>query len=346
MKTPAREIPFALSKFQMKCFRFLIMIGAIISMAAAMHSVARSQQSQADVVDGVAAVVNGDVITFSQVREVVAARERALRNAFNGQELVDKIKEARLGALKDLIDRQLILQEFRKKDFQIPGHIIDDRIQTIVREEFGGDRQAFIRTLQAQGYTLSKFRDIERDKFIVQAMRYSNVKGDFIISPGKIGSAYEKAKPELTSPEQVKLRMIAISKGNTSEPTEQNAQKLLAEEIRSKLVAGANFGQLAQMYSEDGSREAQGDWGWIDKKILNESLTKVAFRLKTKEISPVVEQGGTYYILMVEDRKNAFTKPLQDVKGELEKKLTADERQRLQQQWIEGLRQKAFIKMF
>ena len=33
----------------------------------------------AEVLDGVAAVVNGDVITFSQVREVVSARERALR---------------------------------------------------------------------------------------------------------------------------------------------------------------------------------------------------------------------------------------------------------------------------
>ncbi len=56
----------------------------------------------AEVLDGVAAVVNGDVITFSQVREVVSARERALRAQFSGQDLVNKIKEARMGALKDL----------------------------------------------------------------------------------------------------------------------------------------------------------------------------------------------------------------------------------------------------
>ena len=267
--------------------------------------------------DGVAAVVNGDVITFSQVREVVSARERALRNTFTGQELADKIKEARLGALRDLIDRQLILQEFRKKDFQIPAHIIEDRIQSIIREEFGGDRQAFIRTLSAQGYTLAKFRDAERDKFIVQAMRYSNVKGEFIVSPQKLGAAYDKARPELTTPEQIKLRLIAISKGNSTDPAEQQAQKLLAEEIRSKLIAGASFGQLAQLYSEDSSRDAQGDWGWIDRKTLNEDLSKVAFRLRTKEISSVVEQNGTYYIMMVEDRKNAYTKPLLEVRSEL-----------------------------
>ena len=304
------------------------------------------ESSQADVIDGVAAIVNGDVITFSQVREVVSARERALRNNYSGKELADKIREARLGALRDLIDRQLILQEFRKKDFQIPAHIIEERIQTIIREEFGGDRQAFIRTLQAQGFTLAKFRDAERDKFVVQAMRYSNIKGEFIVSPRKIGAAYDKARPELTSPEQIKLRLIAISKGNDNDKEGQAAQKLLAEEIRAKLVGGANFGQLAQMYSEDSSREAQGDWGWIERKTLNETLSKAAFRLKPKEISPVIEQNGVYYILMVEEKKNAYTKPFVDVRSELEKKLTAEERQRLQEQWIAGLRQKAFIKMF
>lgn len=306
---------------------------------------AQAQGQGSDVVDGVAAVVNGDVITFSQVREVVAARERALRSTLTGKDLVDKVREARLGALKDLIDRQLILQEFRKKEFQIPNHFVDERIQTIIREEFGGDRQAFVRTLQAQGYTLNKFRDMERDKIIVQAMRFNNVKGDFILSPTKIEQAYTVSQPEYTTPEQIKLRMIAITKG--TEPAERDAQKALAEEVRGKLLAGgAKFDQLARMYSEDSSREAGGDWGWIDRKTLNEGLTKLAFGLKTKAISPVVEQDGTYYILMVEDRKNAYTKPITEVRSELEKKLSAEERQRLQQQWIETLRKKAYIKMF
>ncbi len=300
-------------------------------------------QAQPDVVDGVAAVVNGDVITFSQVREVVAARERALRAQFNGAELSAKIKEARLGALKDLIDRQLIIQEFKKKEFQIPNRFVEDRLQTIIREEFGGDRQAFVRTLQAQGYTLNKFRDMERDKIIVLAMRSNNVKGDFIVAPNKIEQAYLSAKPEYTTPEQVKLRLISVAKGTGAEMA---AQRQHAEEIRSKLVKGEKFDQLARMYSEDSSREAGGDWGWVDKKTLNEGLTKVAFRLKIKQVSEIVDQDNTLYILMVEERKEAFTKPMTDVRQELERKLTADEKQKLQQQWVEGLRKKAYIKMF
>src|ERR1700736_2817186 len=89
-----------------------------------------------EVIDGVAAVVNGDVITFSQVQDVSGPREKTLREQFTGQELIDKIKEARLAALSDLIDRQLILQEFKKMDQILPESLIDDQIQLYIKEDF------------------------------------------------------------------------------------------------------------------------------------------------------------------------------------------------------------------
>src|ERR1043166_9982431 len=80
-----------------------------------------------EVVDGVAAVVNGDVITYSQVRGLVGPREKLLRAQYSGEELVKRIKEAREAALQDLIDRQLIIQAFKKENFQVPDHFIADR---------------------------------------------------------------------------------------------------------------------------------------------------------------------------------------------------------------------------
>ena len=318
----------------------------IVSMAVLLCPVAHPLLAAPDVVDGVAALVNDDVITFSQVRELVAPRERSLRSTYSGQELIDKVREARQGALNDLIDRQLILQEFKKKDFNIPQHIIDDRVDEIIRTEFGGDRQAFIRTLQAQGYTMAKFRDAERDKIIVQAMRYQNVKSDFIVSPAKIGTLYTTSKQDLTTPETIHLWMIAVNKSASLSPGETDPQKAMAQEIHDKLVKGAKFDQLAQMYSSDSSSKTGGDWGMIDQKTLNESLTKTAFGLDANKISPVIDNGSCYYILKVTEKKAAYTKPLADVRSDLEKKIFSSERERMQDQWIEGLRQKAFIKKF
>ena len=298
-----------------------------------------------DVVDGVAALVNKDVITFSQVREVVAPRERTLRGQYNGQELADKIREARRGALQELIDRQLIIQEFKTKEYAIPDRFVDERVDTIIREEFGGDRQAFIRTLQAQGFTLAKFRQAEKDKIIVQAMRFQNVKGSFIVSPIKIDSLYTTSKPDYTTPEQVHLWMIAVNKG-TQAAGESDPQKLVAQEIRDKLLKGAKFEQLAQLYSDDSSRSSGGDWGWIDKKTLNESLTNSAFRLEVNKISPIVDQGPAYYIMKISERKAEYTKPLADVRSDIEKKISSEDRERMQEQWVATLRKKAFIKVF
>ncbi len=300
----------------------------------------------ADVVDGVAAIVNGDVITFSQVRELVGPRERGLRSSLQGEELVKRVREARLSALDDLIDRQLIIQEFKKKDFKIPDNIINDRVNTIVREEFGSDRSAFLRTLQAQGFTMSKFRDAERDKIIVQAMRFQNVKSDFIASPSRVDKLYTESIPQFTSPEQIHLWLIAINKGVPTAAGEADTQKSVADEVREKLLKGAKFDQLAQLYSDDTSRQVGGDWGWIDRKTLNEKLTNVAFKLEPNKISPVIDQGGAYYILRVSEKKSSVTKPMNEVRPDLVKKYNADERQRLQEQWLKGLRAKAFIKKF
>jgi peptidyl-prolyl cis-trans isomerase SurA len=326
--------------------QFRSLVSQIVLAAIALGALnAGRVQAASDVVDGVAALVNDDVITFSQVREVVAPRERALRASLQGQELIDKVREARKGALQDLIDRQLILQEFKKKEFQIPQQFVDEHVNAIIHDEFGGDRQAFVRTLQAQGYTLTKFQEAERDKIIVQAMRYSNVKSDFLVSPDKIGSLYNTSKDQFTTPEQVHLWMIAISKGSVG-PGEQDPQKSMAEEIRGKLLKGTKFDQLAQMYSEDSSKQVGGDWGMIDRKTLNDTLTNAAFKLPVNQVSPVIQEGNSYYILKVSEHKNAVTKPLSDVRDDLEKKITSEERERLQERWIEGLRAKAFIKTF
>jgi parvulin-like peptidyl-prolyl isomerase len=320
-----------------------ILLGGFL-LGGALQSVSAQQ---AEVVDGVAAIVNNDVITISQVRELVGARERAMREGYNGPDLADKIKEMRLGALKDLVDRQLIIQEFRsmqEKGANIPDYVVDDRVQAIIREEFGGDRAAFIRTLQAQGYTLTRFKEIEKEKIIVQAMRQAKITDNFVVSPKRIQDFYDKNKSAYTVSEQVKLRMIVVREG--SDDVIGANKRQTAEEIREKIVGGAEFERMAQMYSEDeATSDLGGDWGWVERNTLNEELTKTAFSLKAGETSKVLQIGDSYYILFVEARKNASLKPMAEVREEIERNLIQQERMKAQQRWIDTLRRKAYIKI-
>jgi peptidyl-prolyl cis-trans isomerase SurA len=297
------------------------------------------------VIDGIAAVVNGDVITFSQVQEVAAPEEQTLRQQYQGQELIDKIKETRLAVLNDLVNRQLILQEFKKKEYKIPDYVVEQQVSGIIKEEFGGDRQAFMRTLTAQGYTMNRFRDMEKDKITVQVMRQNNVKGTFAASPTEIEAYYNANKKEFATPEQVKLRMIVLN----SDPLVSDSAastKQMAEEIRQKAKQGADFATLAKTYSMDGTAENGGDWGWVDEKTLNQDLTKAAFALAPKDVSPCIQIGDSYYILYCEEKKTANFIPLAEVRDGIAKKLEQIQRQKATQRWIDGLREKAFIKVY
>ena len=302
------------------------------------------EDNEARVIDGIAAIVNGEVITYSQVRGLSAPRERLLRTQFQGEELEKQLREARDAALQDLIDRQLIVQSFLKEKYELPDYFVEQRVQEIIREEFGGDRATFIKTLQAQNFSMSEFKKLEKEKIIVAAMRGKNVKPVTTVSPTKVNEYYQKHKAEFTAKEQVKLRLIMIptraAEGNSA------AQKAIAEEILGKLADGAPFDRMAQMYSEDATRDSGGDWGWIERKTLAPQLEKVAFNLPAGRVSHVIELGPNFYILKVEEKRGGQTPSLAKIRSEIEKKLMQEETQRQQEIWLAGLREKAYIRKF
>ncbi len=300
--------------------------------------------AEPQVINGIAAVVNGDVIAYSQVRELSAPREKLLRSQYTGQELEKMLKEAREAALKDLIDRRLIIQAFQKEKYEIPDHFVDQQVHEIIRESFGGDRNTFIKTLEAQNYSLGEFKQKETERMIVQAMRSKNVKRTTITSPTKVEEYYKKHRVEFTSKEQVKLRMIMIS--SHADTGNSAAQKALAEEVLGKLASGAEFDSTAKTYSEDSTRDLGGDWGWIERKTLAAPLEKIAFNMPVGRISNIVEFGGNYYILKVEDKQGGTTRSLAEARPEIEKKLIQEEAQNLQERWIASLRAKAYIRTF
>jgi parvulin-like peptidyl-prolyl isomerase len=300
--------------------------------------------AEPEIINGIAAIVNGDVITYSQVRDVSAPREKLLRSQFSGAELEKALKEAREAALKDLIDRRLIIQAFQKEKYEIPDHFVEEQVRGIIKEAFGGDRHTFIKTLEAQSYSLGEFKQKETERMIVQAMRAKNVKKNPISSPTKVAEYYKKHRAEFTAKEQVKLRMIMISGG--TDTGQASSQKGLAEEVLGQLAGGADFERVAQSYSEDGTRDVGGDWGWIERKTLAPPLEKIAFNMPVGRISNIIEYGGNYYILKVEERQGGTTRSLAEARPEIEKKLIQEEAQDLQERWVAGLRAKAYIRTF
>src|SRR5438045_9274178 len=101
----------------------------------------------------------------------------------------------------------------------------------------------------------------------------------------------------------------------TSDPA---GQKAMAEEILGKLVNGAEFERMAQIYSEDSTSDLGGDWGWVDRGTLTAPLEKVAFNLRPGKVSNIIEHAGNYYIPKVEYRVGRVIRPYAEVRARAE----------------------------
>ncbi|ALJ56816.1 Putative peptidyl-prolyl cis-trans isomerase Cbf2 precursor [Candidatus Xiphinematobacter sp. Idaho Grape] len=298
--------------------------------------------------DGVAAVVNSSVVTVSEVREAMHNRKQAALEDWNGVERQEKLQGLKNLVIRELVDRQLILQEFRKREFAIPSGVVEGQIRKIVCENFDGDRTALVRVLWSQCCTLSQLEETEMDRMAILAMRQENVKDDFVISPRQIWQYFRKNRRLYTTPERVKLRMIVLREGDSSNDLTVNRgnRRAIAEEIRAKLLSGEKFDRMARVYSEDAStKNSGGDWGWIERTTLNADLSDLAFSMRPGEISPVTSIGGAHYILFVEAHKHALVKGIEEVRDEIERYLIRQQRFKIQERWLKGLRKRAYIKI-
>ena len=129
-------------------------------------------------------------------------------------------------------------------------------------------------------------------------------------------------------------------------PALVDPRRRLGEEILAKLDAGDSFDSMAKLYSEGKEAKEGGDWGWIGHDVLRKELNDVAFSLKPGQHSKLIETDEGYYIVQVDDVKSAHTRPLAEVRDEIEKILLEQQRTKMQEQWVKELRAKAFIRLF
>ena len=186
----------------------------------------------AEIIDGVAAIVNDKVITYSQVRSFVQPVVQQLRRNFSGDDLVDEVRKAQMDALNQLIERALIIQEFNEKGFKIPETVIEQQINDIISSDYGGNRAAFVKTLEAENLTLSQYRDQVRERVIIQAMRGHKTQQAVVVSPYKMEKYYADNLDQYKVGEQIKLRMIFIKRGEAT-PTTTGATHNLADQTSS-----------------------------------------------------------------------------------------------------------------
>jgi parvulin-like peptidyl-prolyl isomerase len=301
-----------------------------------------AQPLRAELADGVKVIVNDTVITYEQIQDFVeqGGATESLQRQYAGQPYVysQKLAELLNDGMEQLVERELILHDFDVEGYKLPDSVVDELVQDRIRDRFG-DRVTLMRTLQAQGITFEEFRKEVRDQWIEAQMHRKNVTQEIIISPFKVENYYQTHQADFKVEDEVQLRMIVLNKA-TSADTNTIA---LANEILAKIRAGATFQEMATVYSQGSQQKEGGDW--YERSALRKELSDAAFALKPGQVSEVVDTPESDYILLVDQIHPAHVKPLGDIRDDIEKTLRTQEQTRIEKQWIDQLKRKAFIRI-
>ena len=279
--------------------------------------------------------------------------EDDLKNQMQAGKITDderkaRIRERRKTVLDSLIETRLIIQDYKKKGYNFPAYYFDREERQRVRDQFGGDRQALVKTLEERGITMADWKKNIQETFIVQQMRQINAKRFITISPHMIEEYYQNHIRDFLQPDRVKLRMIYLA------PESSPEVEAKAKEVLARVESGVDFAVLARKYS-DYNRAGGGlfmdQGGWAEREGLKGELADVAFRLRPGQASgilslPSAKGPPAYYLLQVEEVKKATVTPLSSIRDAIESTLVAAESEKVQKEWIERLKRDAYIERF
>lgn len=323
---------------------WLIGIGAVLALSFA---------AKAELVSGMSIVVNDDVITYGEIADSVAplVEMDAKIYANDRDRFLEEARKVRSQQIEALVERKLILHDFVSSGYvtNVLESFIDDQINKNIQRDYYGDRARLLKTLQAQGITYEMYRQQQREDFIVNYMAYHNVDEPrkLLISPLKIEDYYKNHQDDFKVEDQVKLRMITISQSPDGAPGEA---KKTADEVLAKIDSGVSFAEMANEInrgqSAGSTNNEGGERGWVDRSYFKPELAQAAFSLKPGQHSGVIELPEACYIMLVEEVRPAHVKSLPEVRADIERALTNEQRGRLRQQWIERLKKKSFIQYY
>ena len=271
-------------------------------MLAAALGLAFSTAQAADVkmVDGIAAVADGDVITYSELNQSMAA---ARRNLPKGTQVSDA--ELRQQVLAQLINQSLIVQAGKRRNIGATDAEIDAAVAQSAQAHKTTAEGLYAQAAR-DGMSRTALRRNIADSIIAQKVQQQAVMQNSRVSDQEIDAFIAQARQQgITLPEGEPVRqyhaqhiLIKAENANASAAAESEIRKIYAQ-----ARSGVDFAALARQYSQDGSAANGGDLGWFTDGVMVPQFEDAVHQLKPGQVSaPVRSQFGWHVIKLVDVR--------------------------------------------
>lgn len=345
--TPGRRSLFSRAFFSLAVAATLLPVGGVARAQSTTSAPAAQVQDNLDLrfANGIAAVAEDKVITVDEIRREIAPMVPQIRReSRNEKEFNEKLEALHDDVIQNLIDRVLIVKEFRKDEkHRIPVSYVDNHLSEIIITQFDNDRSKFLAYLRGRGTTIREYRREVEEDIIYNYMRQQQRKSQSVVSPVKVETFYNENKDKFYQEDAVHLRLIQLRR---SEGETDGQLRGKAEAVISRLKTGETFEDLAKELSQDTRRTKGGDWGWQKRSDLKPELSDPLFNLKKGEVTePIIMPEGAF-LLYVEDRKYAGVQPIDEVRPQIEQILIQQMARSNTEHWLERLRRNGYVKHY
>lgn len=281
--------------------------------------------------------VNGDPVRSSEVRVMMRNLASQLGQ---GQQEIDQ-QQLFQAATQQAVDTKLLAQEARRREIALDTETLD-RIMAQIEQQ-GGGREGLDDFLGNMGLTYEEFKGTVADSVLVQSLVEQQIRPGVEVSDQQVADFYEENPQMFQRPEQVRARHILMSVQQGADDETKADAKTRAAAARERAVSGEDFAALATELSEGPSAPNGGDLGFFSADRMVAPFSEAAFALQPGEISQVVETQFGYHVIKVEERREASTQSLEEVREPLRNALVERQVGEGVTSLVEELRSKATI---
>jgi peptidyl-prolyl cis-trans isomerase SurA len=297
----------------------------------------------AELVDRVAAVVNNDIITLSEVEARVAPDLQKLRGesdlAKRGAMRAELVKRG----LELLIGEKLMETQVRELNIEVADSEIELGMDDVKKQNNITSEQ-FEQLLGQEGYTLASYKSFMRKHLSRLKLVNLKVRAKVKISDEDLKAEYARWSHDEANEFEVHARHLLVQVAAKATPEQVEAARVkavaLMEEARRP---GTNFAELAKKKSEGPSAADGGDLGFFRRGVMVAEFEKAAFTLPVGGISDPIRTKFGWHVLKVEEHKALAAPPLEEVKDQLRERMLRGQLEKYTDQYVQELRAAAVV---
>ena len=262
--------------------------------------------------DGIAAIVNEDVVMQSELRTHTEQYYQQIQRQAAQQQQRQQIpaKEALVSQVLD----KLILDRIQLAMAERAGINIGDKElnQALARtaEQQNLTLDQFVAMAHKDGMTLTQLREQFRQDMLIGRVQQGIVKRRIQINEQEVENFLNSEEgQQMTSPD-LNVGHILLTVASSASPVELEATLAQAAQLRQQAIDSSDFRNIAILHSRGPNALKGGDLGWRKAIQLPALFSQALANLEPGEISPPLQSDTGVHLLKLYERRGGSDKRL------------------------------------